>query len=52
MNDTISKSKLITYLADLELTYSPVSIEDGKWIGGDEKLFLFVKALHEEIERW
>lgn len=52
MNDTISKSKLIMYLADLELTYSPVSIENGKWIGGDEKLYLFIKELSEIIKGW
>ena len=52
MDEAISKSKLLMYLADLELTYSPVSIENGKWIGGDEKLYLFIKGLCEEIERW
>lgn len=52
MNETISKSKIIGYLADLALTYSPVEIDNGRWVGGDEKLYLFVKALSEEIERW
>lgn len=52
MEEMISKAKLMMYLADLALTYSPVDIENGRWIGGDEKLYLFVKALSEEIERW
>ena len=50
---TISKAKLMMYLADLQLTYSPVDIDsNGRWVGGDEKLYLFVKELTEEISTW
>ena len=50
---TISKNKLLMYLADLQLAYSPVDIDsNGRWVGGDEKLYLFVKELTEEISTW
>ena len=50
---TISKNKLLLYLADLELTYSPVDIDGkGRWVGGDEKLYWFVRGLREEVEGW
>ena len=50
---TISKTKLMMYLADLQLAYSPVDIDaNGRWVGGDEKLYLFVKGLAEELDRW
>ena len=52
-DQTISKTKLMMYLADLQLTYSPVDIDsNGRWVGGDEKLYLFVKGLAEELDRW
>ena len=42
--------KVLMYLADLELAYSPVDIApDGRFIGGDEKLYWFVKKLSEAI---
>ena len=49
----LEKAKLIAYLNDLCLTYSPVAIDvGGRWVGGDETLYLAYKGLLEEIERW
>lgn len=43
------KNKLMMYLADLELAYSPGC---GKIDGGDTKIYEFVKGLSEEIATW
>ena len=49
----INKSKLIAYLQDLVNMYSPVGVDiAGRWIGGDEKLWMFCKKLVEEVSRW
>lgn len=43
------KRKLMMYLADLQLTYSPGWESNGQ---GDAELYEFVTGLIEEIERW
>ena len=47
--ELISKNKLLMYLADLELLYSPGW---GPSVCGDEKLYEFVRGLSGEIESW
>ena len=44
--------RLKAYLSELQVAYTPEGIRNGKWIGGDEKLFLFAKNLGEQIDRW
>lgn len=44
--------RLEAYLEELKVQYSPESIRNGKWIGGDEKLFHFVKDLEDEFKQW
>lgn len=47
------KTKLLSYLADLMLTYYPADVDvTGRWVGGDEKLYFFVKELALEVESW
>ena len=47
------KTKLLTYLQDKMDEYTPTDIDiNGRWIGGDEKLFYFIKALIHEVETW
>ena len=48
-NEFISKNKLMMYLADLQLTYSPGW---GKTGDGDAKIYEFVKGLSAEIAGW
>ena len=51
--DAISKSRLLSYLNDLSLTYAPVDVDrHGRVIGGDEDLYMFVRGLMEELEGW
>lgn len=47
--NVVDRKRLMMYLADLELTYSPAWGANGQ---GDEKLYWFVKGLSAEIERW
>lgn len=47
------KTKLLKYLEAKMDEYTPTDIDiNGRWIGGDEKLFYFIKALIHEVERW
>lgn len=45
------KTKLLTYLENKMDEYTPTDIDiNGRWVGGDEKLFYFVKELIRKIE--
>lgn len=47
------KTKLLTYLESKINEYTPSDIDiNGRWVGGDEKLFFFVKELIHKIEEW
>ena len=47
------KTKLLTYLETKLSECQPKDIGvNGRWVGGDEKLFYFIKALIYEVERW
>lgn len=49
----IERDKLIAYLSDLCVKYSPVCLDiAGRWVGGDEKLYWAFKGLLEEIKGW
>lgn len=45
------KTKLLTYLESKIDEYTPSDIDiNGRWVGGDEKLYFFVKELIHKIE--
>lgn len=47
------KTKLLTYLQDKMDEYTPTDIDiNGRWVGGNEDVFYFIKALIHEVERW
>lgn len=47
------KTKLLTYLESKINEYTPSDIDiNGRWVGGDEELFYFVKELLQEVEKW
>jgi len=49
LGESVDKNKLMMYLADLELSYSPGW---GRSDDGDSKIYEFVKGLSEEIATW
>lgn len=49
----IKTSAILAYLAELIKLFEPSGIDiNGRWVGGDEKLFYFVKELMRKIENW
>ena len=49
----LEKAKLIAYLSDLCVANSPICIDiAGRWVGGNETLYLAYKGLMEEVETW
>ena len=48
----LEKAKLIAYLSDLCVANSPICIDiAGRWVGGNETLYLAYKGLLDEIQR-
>lgn len=47
------KTKLLAYLESKINEYTPSDIDiNGRWVGGNEDVFYFIKALIHEVERW
>lgn len=47
------KTKLLKYLETKMDEYTPTDIDiNGRWVGGNEDVFYFIKAFIHEVETW
>lgn len=47
------KTKLLAYLESKMSDCMPKGFDvNGRWVGGNEDVFYFIKALIHEVERW